>query len=155
MVKKFSQCKTNYSLEYIKQNKLHVAAFYHAICIKNNYTNYKIGTYKTLLEPKFSHRIFHEFFTNSPPTHDATAPRGPGPPHCRGFTITLRHTTLGGTPLDERSARRRDIYPTTYYTHKRETAMPPEGFEHAIPASEWLQTYTLDHSATGIGFFTS
>jgi hypothetical protein len=31
----------------------------------------------------------------------ATAPGGPGPPHCQGFTITLRHTTLGRTPLDE------------------------------------------------------
>ena len=24
--------------------------------------------------------------------HGATAPSGPGPPHFRGFTITLRHT---------------------------------------------------------------
>jgi hypothetical protein len=31
----------------------------------------------------------------------ATAPIGAGHPHCPGFTITLRHTTLGGTPLDE------------------------------------------------------
>jgi hypothetical protein len=33
--------------------------------------------------------------------HGATAPSGPGPPHYRGFMITLRHTTLGRTPLDE------------------------------------------------------
>jgi hypothetical protein len=33
--------------------------------------------------------------------HGATAPSGPGLPHYRGFTITLRHTTLGRTPLDE------------------------------------------------------
>ena len=33
--------------------------------------------------------------------HGATAPSGPGPPYYRGFTITLRHTTLGRTPLDE------------------------------------------------------
>jgi hypothetical protein len=33
--------------------------------------------------------------------HDTTAPCGPGPPHYRDFTITLRHTTLGRTPLDE------------------------------------------------------
>jgi hypothetical protein len=33
--------------------------------------------------------------------HGATAPSGPGPPHYRGFTIILRHTTLGRTPLDE------------------------------------------------------
>jgi hypothetical protein len=31
----------------------------------------------------------------------ATAPTGPGTPQYRGFTITLRHTTVGGTPLDE------------------------------------------------------
>ena len=32
--------------------------------------------------------------------HGATAPSGPGPPH-RDYTITLRHITLGRTPLDE------------------------------------------------------
>jgi len=37
-------------------------------------------------------------------------PRGPWPPHYRGFTITLRHTTLSRTPLDEWSAGRRDLY---------------------------------------------
>ena len=36
----------------------------------------------------------------------ASAHSGPGPPHYRGFTITLRRTTLGRTPLDEWSARR-------------------------------------------------
>jgi hypothetical protein len=30
-------------------------------------------------------------------------------PHYRGFTITLRHTTACTTPLDEASARRRDL----------------------------------------------
>jgi len=29
-----------------------------------------------------------------PPYDSATARSGPGPPHCRGFTITLRHSTL-------------------------------------------------------------
>jgi len=32
--------------------------------------------------------------------YGATATSGPGPPHFRGFTITLRHTTIGRTPLD-------------------------------------------------------
>jgi hypothetical protein len=36
-----------------------------------------------------------------PPPNGATAPSGPGPPYYRGFTITLSHTTLGRTPLDE------------------------------------------------------
>jgi hypothetical protein len=31
---------------------------------------------------------------------DATTSNGPGP-HYRGFMITLRHTTLGRTPLDK------------------------------------------------------
>jgi hypothetical protein len=57
--------------------------------------------------------------------YDTTAPSGPGPAHCRGFTITLRHTTFGKTPLDEWPARRRDLYMTTPNTHKRRTYMPP------------------------------
>ena len=31
--------------------------------------------------------------------HGTTTHSGPGPPHCKGFTITLKHNTLGGTPL--------------------------------------------------------
>jgi hypothetical protein len=54
----------------------------------------------------------------------ATAPSGPGPPHYRGFAITLRHTTFGRTPLDEWSARRRDLYLTTHNSRKRQTSMP-------------------------------
>jgi hypothetical protein len=76
---------------------------------------------------------------------------GPGPPPCRGFTITLRHTTLSRTPLDEGSARRRDLYLTKNNTHKRQTSMPPTGFEPTIPASERPQTHALDRAATGIG----
>ena len=33
--------------------------------------------------------------------HGTTAPSAPGPHYCRRFTITLRHTTLSWTPLDE------------------------------------------------------
>jgi hypothetical protein len=36
--------------------------------------------------------------------------------------ITLRHTTLGRTTLDEWSARRRDLYLTTHNNHKRQTS---------------------------------
>ena len=59
--------------------------------------------------------------------HGSTAPSGPGTPHYRGFTITLRHTTFDRTPLDEWSARRRDLYLTTHSTHNRQTSMPPGG----------------------------
>jgi hypothetical protein len=82
--------------------------------------------------------------------HGATTPSGPGPPHYRGFTITLRHTTLGRTLLDGRSARRRDLYPTTLNTHKRQISMLPGRFEPSIPAREGPQTHALDRAATGI-----
>ena len=57
--------------------------------------------------------------TLSPPPHGASARSGSGPPHCRGFTITLRHTTLVRTPLEEWSARRRDLHLTTLKTQNR------------------------------------
>jgi len=66
----------------------------------------------------------------------ATATSGPGSPHCRGFMITLKHTTLGTIPLDEWSTHRRDIYLKTYKTHKGQITMRPVGFEPAIPASD-------------------
>jgi hypothetical protein len=43
--------------------------------------------------------------------YGATAPSGPEIPHYRGITITFRHTTIGRTPLDEWSARLRDLLP--------------------------------------------
>jgi len=55
--------------------------------------------------------------------HGSTAPSGAGPSHYLGFTIKLRHTTVGEAPLDERSARRRDLYLTTHYTHNKRTSM--------------------------------
>jgi hypothetical protein len=59
--------------------------------------------------------------------HGASAPNGAGPPHYRGFTITLRHTTLGRIPLDERSARRRDLCFTPHNSYTRQTSMAPGG----------------------------
>ena len=76
---------------------------------------------------------------------------GPGSPHCRGFTITFRYTTLGMNPMDEESDRRRELYLTTHNTHKRQISMPPPGFEPIIPASKRPQTHALDRAATGIG----
>jgi hypothetical protein len=77
------------------------------------------------------------------------SPSGPRPPHCRGFMITLKHTTLGRTPLGEWSARRRDLFLTTHNTHKRQTPMPPAGFEPTILASERPQTHTLGRAEWG------
>jgi len=77
------------------------------------------------------------------------SPSGPRPPHCRGFTITLRHNTLGRTPLDEWSDRRRDLFLTTHNIHKRQTPMPLAVFEPTILASERPQTHTLDRAEWG------
>jgi hypothetical protein len=63
----------------------------------------------------------------------------------------LRHTTVGRTPLDEGSARRRDLYLTTHNTHKRKTSMPPVEFEPTILVSERPKTDALDRTATGMG----
>jgi len=52
---------------------------------------------------------------------------------------TQRRTTVGRTPLDEWSARRRDLYLTTRNPHNRQTSMTPVGFEPKISAVE--QTY--------------
>ena len=59
-------------------------------------------------------------------------------PMCSAFAITLRHTTLGRTPLDEWSARRRDRYLShiTQNTQKRQTSKPQEVFEPVIQACE-------------------
>jgi hypothetical protein len=72
------------------------------------------------------------------------------PPHYRGFTITLGHTTLGATLLDKWSARRRVLCLTTHNSHKRQTFMPSAGFEPTIPASKRQETHALD-SATSRG----
>jgi len=66
---------------------------------------------------------------------------------------TQRRTTVGRTPLDKWSARRRDLYLTTHNTHNRQTSMPPVGFEPTISTGERPQTYSLDRAATGIGIY--
>ena len=67
------------------------------------------------------------------------------PPHT--LDHTLWHTTVGGTPLHERSVRRRDLYLTTHNTYNRQTSMHPAWFEPATPASDRPQTLALNRSA--------
>ena len=51
---------------------------------------------------------------------------------------TQRRTTVGRTPLDEWSARRRDLYLKTHNTHNRQISMPPSG----------IRTHDLSRRAT-------
>ena len=64
---------------------------------------------------------------------------------------TQRRTTVGRNPMDEWSARRRDLYLTTHNTHNRQTFMPPVRFKPTISAGERPQTYALDFAAIGTG----
>jgi hypothetical protein len=74
------------------------------------------------------------------------------PLHFRGFAITLRHTTLGRTLLDEGSARRENLH-LTHNTHSREASVPPVGFEPAIPTRE-RQPYTARPLGSAFSQFT-
>jgi hypothetical protein len=73
------------------------------------------------------------------------------------FVRFVDHTqwriTVGRTPLDEGSARRRELYLKTYNSHNRQTSMTQLGLEPGVPASVWLQTLALELSATGISGF--
>ena len=75
-----------------------------------------------------------------PPTHGATASCGPGPSHCYGFTVKVRHTIACRTTVDRWSSWSRDLYLTTHNTYKRKTSITAAGFELTIPASERPQT---------------
>jgi hypothetical protein len=72
----------------------------------------------------------------------------------RSLDHTQRRTAVCKTPLNEWSARRRDLYPTKHNTHNRQTSMLPAGFEPIISAGERLQTDALGRTANGTGKWT-
>ena len=60
--------------------------------------------------------------------------------------------TLSRTPLDEGSAHRKDLYPTTHNTHERQKTMPEAGFESAISASLRPQTHFLNCASVCLSY---
>jgi hypothetical protein len=62
------------------------------------------------------------------------------PTHCRcrgclfSLDHTQTHTTVGRTPLDEGSARRRDLYLTKQTLYKTQTSMPTGGIRTHDPS---------------------
>jgi hypothetical protein len=62
---------------------------------------------------------------------------------------TQRRTTVGRTPLDERSARRRDHNQTTHQTTNRQKTIPPAGLEPKITAGERPPAEILGTNPTG------
>ena len=70
---------------------------------------------------------------------------------------TQRRTGFGRTPLDEWSARRRDLYLTTHDTHNRQISMPPVGFKPTISAGErpiYIYIYIYDISSLKVNNLT-
>ena len=84
------------------------------------------------------------------------SPSGPRSLHCWGFEITLQHTTLGRSPLDEWSPRRRDFYLTTHNTHRGQTSCPQRDsslqFQQASDSRPTPYTAQMQGSANyGVG----
>jgi hypothetical protein len=67
--------------------------------------------------------------------HGWTARSGPRP-LVSYSSLTLGHTTVGRTPLDEWPARRRDHYLTTNTTQNTQTSMSSAGFEPTTPSNQ-------------------
>jgi hypothetical protein len=81
-------------------------------------------------------------------SHDASARSGPG------FTIKLRHTTLGRTPLGEWSARRRNLYVTTHNNHNRQTSIPRRDSKPQSQKASGLRPTPLTARPLGSALFT-
>jgi hypothetical protein len=76
--------------------------------------------------------------------------RARGSSFTRFLDHTQRRTTVGRTPLDEWSARRRELYLTSHNTHNRQTTIPPVWFDTTISTGERPQTHELDIAETVI-----
>jgi len=64
---------------------------------------------------------------------------------------TQRRTTVGRTPLNEWSARRRDFYLHSTQHSQQKNIHAPVGFEPTNSAGERPKTYALNRAATGTG----
>ena len=62
----------------------------------------------------------------------------------------MTHTTVGRTPVDEWSARRRDLYLTTQQPQETDIHSPG-GIRTRNASKRGLQAHALDRAATGIG----
>jgi len=79
----------------------------------------------------------------------ATDPSGSG---LRGFTITLRCSTFGRTPLDDLSARRRDLYLTTHNT-TTDRYRCPDGIRTRSPSKREAANPRLTLEIAGFQLF--
>jgi len=114
----------------------------------------QVNTLWSVIHPQFSGQI--QFITS---VHDCywkvTFGRGEGnSPIGQGLLtheVSRSHTTthdIGRTPLDEWSARRRDLYLTTRNTHNRQTSMPPTGVTSTMIRENVCVLYTKPPAVT-------
>jgi hypothetical protein len=66
--------------------------------------------------------------------HCMKAPSGLELPYWRRFTTTLRQTTVGRKPLEERSARRTELNWRTHNNHMTHTHLCPGGIGNRNPS---------------------
>jgi len=66
---------------------------------------------------------------------------------------SVRHNLFGRNPLEEWSARRRDLYLATHNIHEGQISLPPAGLEPAVPAIELQQIHALDLAVIEIGSY--
>jgi hypothetical protein len=98
---------------------------------------------KCTVTPRLAEGVVREYFW----IHEHGSNNRGRPPHYRGFTITLTHTTIGSTPLDEWSAHCWERNLIRHNIHHRHASMLLAGFKPTIPPNERPQTHALDCAA--------
>jgi hypothetical protein len=68
-------------------------------------------------------------------------------------TYSLKHTTIGSTRLDYRSAQLKYLCLTPHNTHDRQISMSLAGIQTTIPPTQRPQSQFLDRAASGIDNF--
>jgi hypothetical protein len=139
----------------LRINNLWWGVFYFPPCGKKRHT---FKSWENSLSLHFLLSIYSEFIITGMYVHQFVLFLARQPQVGHGHLIievSRSHTTTHHTPLDKRSARRRDLYLTTHNTHNRQTSMFPVGFEPTISAGGRPQTYALDRAATGTGTYTN
>jgi hypothetical protein len=93
-------------------------AFESVYSLRTAYFGKRLQPYTSRTVP--NGRLFFFLFVQHPPVGQFT-----------GFLdLTQRRITVGVTPLDKWSARRRDLYMPTHNTHKRQTSIPHKPVQH-------------------------
>ena len=112
----------------------------HKICNSTlTFTDYECVLKWRILKKRYVSSA-RRFNCNSTPSPHSLWRFGPTRAMTSSFLRFLDHTqrriTVGRTPLDELSARHRDLYLTTHNTHNRQASMPSVRFEPTISADE-------------------